>query len=157
MPTSARAIEHALACGRVSGLVYDMLRNWTLLLLLIGASGAAQAEGRRPWDNLRPGVLASCPDGGILLPGTSTCARFGGRIRAEVTTGSAAFRSALSRHADARPRSALQAEGRLSVDLRTPTELGTVRTYVEIRRPVGVGSAGREVSPRLDRFFVQTP
>ena len=70
----------------------------------------------------------ACPrhsPGFIEIPGTSTCIRIGGRVRSEY--GASARR--VSRHDIA----GFGASGRVSVDSRTDTAYGPVRTFVRVK------------------------
>ena len=76
--------------------------------------------------------------GFFVIPGTETCVRLGGYVRAEVqyTPGQAVINPAnglVSQSGDAQDQTGWEVRGRLFVDARTPTELGTAQTYVRYR------------------------
>ncbi|WP_040617514.1 porin [Roseibium sp. TrichSKD4] len=71
----------------------------------------------------------------FYIPGTDTCLRVGGRVRAQVNSGNFADRDDANRdgfsaHAD--DGIDMNAEGYLYLDSRTSTEFGLLRTYTEI-------------------------
>jgi hypothetical protein len=67
-----------------------------------------------------PGFAAQ----GTGIGGTQTCLRIGGRVRAEAGTA--------PRRPGREAPSPVRASGRLSIDARTPTELGPVRTFIRL-------------------------
>ena len=80
-----------------------------------------------------PEPARACPrygPGFVEMPGTTSCIRIGGRVRAEA--GGSISRE---RRAD---RTGLGASARLSVDTRTDTAYGPLRTFVRVR----AGSTG---------------
>lgn len=79
----------------------------------------------------------SCPDHGrgfVQVPGTATCMRIGGRLRGEAQTG--------KRRISADEIASFRNEGRLSLDARTQTDYGPVRTFVRIRGGNATGASG---------------
>ena len=66
--------------------------------------------------------LRDCPNGGIVLPGSSTCLRFSGSVRTETTV-----------RTDFRSITHTGGSATLAVDARAPTELGPVRIYTAVR------------------------
>lgn len=99
---------------------------------LLAAEAASAGEGgalrRRP--EPAPSALdgARCGPGFTELPGTRTCLRLGGRVRAEVGAGRSRAGAAV------RPG----VGGRVTLDARTHTEQGPLRTVIQMR----AGSAG---------------
>lgn len=91
------------------------------------AGGAVAAERRTPTPAMVPSAPACLRHGPgfVEVPGTRTCIRIGGRVRAEAGGGT----GRVSRDDIAAPR----ASGRVSVDTRTDTDYGPVRTFVRMR------------------------
>ncbi len=107
---------------------------------LIAALAGAQAADLKRVDAASMPALDVCPNGGIRLAGSDACLRLGGRVRAETTVSSgSAFRSTLTRGRGT--TAGLRTVGTVSADVRVPTELGPVRTYLELRS--AAGRAGR--------------
>lgn len=97
--------------------------------LCLAALPAIAAE-RRP---IEP-AARSCPGYGpgfIEVPGTSTCIRIGGRVSSEY--GTALGRSARDSASGSR------VAGRISMDSRTETGYGTVRTFVRLKAASDTG------------------
>jgi hypothetical protein len=79
----------------------------------------------------------SCPDHGrgfVQVPGTATCMRIGRRLRGEAQAG--------KRRISADEMASFRNEGRLSLDARTQTDYGPVRTFVRIRGGNATGASG---------------
>ncbi len=94
--------------------------------LLLAAAGEAAA--------------APCGAGELVLPGTATCLRLGGVVRAEAAAGrGAAPIVPAAPEGGRRSAAALRAGARLAVDARVPTASGPLRAYVA----VGTGGLGR--------------
>ncbi len=92
--------------------------------LLLAAAGEAAA--------------APCGAGELVLPGTATCLRLGGVVRAEAAAGRAAAPIVPAAREGGQRSAALRAGGRVDLDARTPTAYGPLRAYV------AVGTGGRE-------------
>lgn len=102
------------------------------ILLSAGVLGPALAA-ERPG---APEAARPCPRHGpgfVEVPGTATCVRIGGRVRAEAGTG--------TRRIAREDIAGLGASGRVSVDTRTDTAYGPVRTFVRLK-------AGPSTGPR---------
>ena len=105
------------------------MRSAIALLAFTVAAPAAVAE---PWT--LPETVRACPQHGpgfVQVPGSATCLKVGGRVVAETTVG--ARRIARDQIAG------FGASGRVSVDARTDTAYGPVRTYMRVR--AGDGAA----------------
>ncbi|MBB2961017.1 porin [Methylobacterium sp. R2-1] len=90
----------------------------TLAPLFAGIRSATAFE-RTPHPSDMP--VASCPSQGvgfIRIPGTTTCIRLSGRITAGADVGTS--------------RAAAPVQGRISVDTRSESALGPVRSFVRI-------------------------
>ena len=86
--------------------------------LLAGA--ALAGERARPSQGAGPAPLfADCAPGLTPVPGTRTCLRLGGRVRAEA----GAVRESV--------------QGRATLDARTHTEFGPVRTFLQVGAGAG--------------------
>ena len=99
------------------------MRSAIALLAFTVAAPAAAAE---PWT--LPETVRACPQHGpgfVQVPGSATCLKVGGRVVAETTVG--ARRIARDQIAG------FGASGRVSVDARTDTAYGPVRTYMRVR------------------------
>jgi hypothetical protein len=85
------------------------------------SAGAADLPSRKaaPVEYVR--VCSAYGAGFFYIPGTDTCLRVGGRVRAEYTVG--------SRFGDTSDSYGTRARGRLNVDARTATAYGTLRTF----------------------------
>jgi hypothetical protein len=88
----------------------------------------------------------------FYIPGTDTCLRVGGRVRAEYR-----YVTPFDRSEDS---IGFRARGRLNIDARTPTAYGTLRAYIryEITRNTGVynfPASGAVSSPDVAQAFVQ--
>ena len=103
--------------------------------------------------------------GFYYIPGTDTCIRIGGHIRAEVSFTQPRHRqsqrgpSATATRPDARSRYLLHAQPRsfLNVDTRTQTSFGTLRTFSVVRSEThtAVGLAGATTAINLDTAIIQ--
>lgn len=91
-----------------------------LVLALLGLVWLpASAFERAPLPSEAP--MEPCPREGagfVRIPGTTTCLRLSGRVAAGLQTGAG--------------RTAAPVMGRLSVDTRSETDLGPVRSFVRI-------------------------
>ena len=85
------------------------------------SAGAADLPSRKaaPVEYVR--VCSAYGAGFFYIPGTDTCLRVGGRVRAEYTVG--------TRNGNAQDAYGTRARGRLNVDARTATAYGTLRTF----------------------------
>ncbi|CAD5280317.1 Porin [Bosea sp. 62] len=85
------------------------------------SAGAADLPSRKaaPVEYVR--VCSAYGAGFFYIPGTDTCLRVGGRVRAEYTVG--------SRFGNSQDSYGTRARGRLNVDARTATAYGTLRTF----------------------------
>lgn len=121
------------------------------------SAGAADLPSRKgaPVEYVR--VCTAYGAGFFYIPGTDTCLRVGGRVRAEYL-----YDQPFSRNFDA---SGFRARGRLNVDTRTATAFGTLRAFLrfDINRDSGgyrvPGSTLQTVSSSnttfLDKAFIQ--
>ena len=113
----------------------------TMKSLLLGAAaglltvGAAQAADL-PMTKAEPveyvKVCSEFGEGFFYIPGTDTCLKISGEIRANYR-----FFDRQSRQTDV---TQFSTEPRLKFDARTATEYGTLRSYIQINMPVQDGS-----------------
>ena len=106
-------------------------------------------EGAAPVEYVR--VCSTYGAGFFYLPGTESCLRIGGRVRADYL---------YSSRSPAQPgRTGFRARGRLNIDHRTMTAYGLLRTYIryEIDRNSGVFAGTGEIStnPKIQQAFIQ--
>lgn len=127
--------------------------NWRTVVLalpLLGPAGPVCAADIWSSPIATPLAIASCGAGSFLLPGAG-CLRIGGSVAAEV--GTSLFsnlqgqlgqpRAGLASTTRATDLNQPAVQGRLSADVRLPTELGPVRAYVSIRNLPLKGAAGQ--------------
>lgn len=122
-------------------------------LIAAGSAGAADLPSRKaaPAEYVR--VCNTYGAGFFYIPGTDTCLRVSGRVRAE-----GVYDQVLKKDADA---TGFRARGRLNIDARTATAYGTLRTYIryELTRNTGGyhtgGFQAKTDSTALDKGFVQ--
>lgn len=84
---------------------------------------AARAEPFAPVETVR-----ACPSHGpgfYAIPGTTTCIRIGGRVRSEFTVA--------SRRATRDDAGGFRTGGRVSIDARTDTAYGPLRSFVRLK------------------------
>ena len=107
------------------------------LVLAVGVLSAAPALALEPW--VAPEVARACPQYGpgfIQLPGTTTCVRISGRVRADYDVGHR--RPVRDRIAGDRI-GGFGTSGRITVDSRTETDYGPLRLIYRM----DVGEEGR--------------
>jgi Porin subfamily len=104
-----------------------MLLSTALAASLIAAAGSAIAAERQRAP--QPNLCAGHGPGFQMISGTTTCVRVSGRIRGE-----ADVRSKLSGSTD---RARLNAEAPATMDARTETGDGPLRTVVQVRNRRG--------------------
>src|SRR6478609_9994738 len=105
----------------------------TMRTLLLGAAaglvtvGAAQAADLPMTKAEAVEYVKVCTEFGegfFYIPGTDTCLKIGGEVRANYN-----FNDRTTRATDA---VAFSSEGRLKFDARTATEYGTLRSYIQL-------------------------
>lgn len=139
------------------------MRCSAALIVSTGAAAAADLPSRKaaPVEYVR--VCTSYGAGFFYIPGTDTCMRIGGRVRAE-----ARYLQTFNRGQDA---TGFRARGQLNFDVRTATAYGTLRTFIryEITRNGGnyaglasnqtvftpISTQGFTQSVDLNKAFVQ--
>jgi hypothetical protein len=126
----------------------------TMKSLLLGAAaglltvGAAQAADL-PMTKAEPveyvKVCSEFGEGFFYIPGTDTCLKISGEVRANYR-----FFDRQSRQTDV---TQFSAEPRLKFDARTATEYGTLRSYIQVNMPVNNESGSSLWN--LDKAFIQ--
>lgn len=102
-------------------LVKSLLLGSAAGIAAVAGAQAADLPSRKaaPVEYVR--VCSAYGAGFFYIPGTDTCLRVGGRVRAEYTVG--------SRYGDTGDSYGTRARGRLNIDARTATAYGTLRTF----------------------------
>ena len=111
-----------------------MAQKLALLLTaaaLFVATAAEAADERPPPAPDFGNICAVFGPGFHNLPGTETCIRISGRVRADAVLTDGGGASADDDNLTTRSR------GAVSVDTRTQTDLGLVRTYIEVQKDLG--------------------
>jgi hypothetical protein len=86
--------------------------------------------------------------GFFYIPGTETCLRVGGRVRAEYLYLEPSDRS--------QDTIGFRARGRLNIDARTATAYGQLRTYIRMEMTRNTGAYGfSSTTPEISQAFVQ--
>src|SRR5215211_1061708 len=86
--------------------------------------------------------------GFFYIPGTETCLRVGGRVRAEYL-----YLEPVDRTQDT---IGFRARGRINLDARTTTAYGMLRTYIRMEMTRNTGAYGfSSTSPEISQAFVQ--
>lgn len=102
-------------------LVKSLLLGSAAGIAAVAGAHAADLPSRKaaPVEYVR--VCSAYGAGFFYIPGTDTCLRVGGRVRAEYTVG--------TRYGNGMDAYGTRARGRLNVDARTATAYGTLRTF----------------------------
>jgi hypothetical protein len=102
-------------------LVKSLLLGSAAGIAAVAGAQAADLPSRKaaPVEYVR--VCSAYGAGFFYIPGTDTCLRVGGRVRAEYTVG--------TRFGETQDAYGTRARGRLNVDARTATAYGTLRTF----------------------------
>lgn len=112
-------------------LVKSLLLGSAAGIAAVAGAQAADLPSRKaaPVEYVR--VCSAYGAGFFYIPGTDTCLRVGGRVRAEYTVG--------SRYGDSNDGFGSRSRGRLNVDARTATAYGTLRTFFRYELTVSSG------------------
>ena len=111
-----------------------MARKFPLLLMAAALSFATGAEAADDQPAPAPdfgNICAVFGPGFHNLPGTETCIRISGRVRADAVLTDGRGASAEDDNFTTRSR------GTAAVDTRTQTDLGLFRTYIEVEKDLG--------------------
>jgi len=93
-------------------------------------------------------VCSTYGAGFFYIPGTQTCLRVGGRVRAEYLIQETFNGVGL----DTSDNYGFRARGRLNIDARTATAYGTLRTFIRFEMTVSNGSYGQGVNSTGPQF-----
>ncbi len=134
-------------------LVKSLLLGSVAGIATVAGAQAADLPSKKaaPVEYVR--VCSSEGAGFFYIPGTDTCLRIGGRVRADYN-----IRETFTRGADV---IGFRARARLDVDARTPTSYGTLRAFFRFQMDGDRGSfAGGEANSGqtdsyLDKAFIQ--
>lgn len=112
-------------------LVKSLLLGSAAGIAAVAGAQAADLPSRKaaPVEYVR--VCSAYGAGFFYIPGTDTCLRVGGRVRAEYTVG--------TRYGDGQDAYGTRSRGRLNVDARTATAYGTLRTFFRYELTVSSG------------------
>jgi hypothetical protein len=117
-------------------LVKSLLLGSAAGIAAVAGAQAADLPSRKaaPVEYVR--VCSAYGAGFFYIPGTETCLRVGGRVRAEYAIG--------ERFSDFQDAYGTRARGRLNIDARTATAYGTLRTFFryELTNNSGIYTAG---------------
>jgi hypothetical protein len=149
-------------------LVKSLLLGSAAGIAAVAGAHAADLPSRKaaPVEYVR--VCSAYGAGFFYLPGTETCLRVGGRVRAEYLVQETFNAPGLDTSADY----GFRARGRLNIDARTATAYGTLRTFIRYEMTVSNGSynqgtngtgpqfvsvrgASGSPSTALDKAFIQ--
>lgn len=136
-------------------LVKSLLLGSVAGLAAVSVASAADLPSRKaaPVEYVR--VCSAYGAGFFFIPGTDTCLRISGRVRAEYR-----YLEPLTRAADA---AGWRARGQLNLDARTQTAYGTLRTFFRFEAtrnsgnygPAGQLGAGTGTAFDLNKAFIQ--
>jgi hypothetical protein len=113
-------------------LVKSLLLGSAAGIAAVAGAQAADLPSRKaaPVEYVR--VCSAYGAGFFYIPGTDTCLRVGGRMRAEYTFG--------ERWSEGQDSYGTRARGRLNIDARTATAYGTLRTFIRYDVTTNTGS-----------------
>ncbi|WP_158554798.1 porin [Methylovirgula sp. 4M-Z18] len=130
------------------------MKRLACLLLILPAAGAFAGEplpNRGGAAAVRTSQCAGYGPGFVPVEGTTTCVKVSGYVRAEYSWNSTGFKGHFSRPADVAPpapattgailstggarggHTGTLTQGSITMDVRTPTGLGTARSYLRLR------------------------
>jgi hypothetical protein len=133
-------------------LVKSLLLGSAAGLVAVAGANAADLPARQVAAVEYVRVCSTYGAGFFYIPGTETCLRVGGRVRAD-----ALYAEPFSRAQDV---FGIRVRGRLNVDARTATAYGTLRTYIRYEITQNSGSPFGNLgtfsnTPSLTQAFVQ--
>lgn len=123
-------------------LVKSLLLGSAAGIAAVAGAQAADLPSRKaaPVEYVR--VCSAYGAGFFYIPGTDTCLRVGGRVRAEYLVQERFNAPGL----DTQDQYGFRARGRLNIDARTATSYGTLRTFIRYEMTVSNGSYGQGVN-----------
>jgi hypothetical protein len=129
-------------------LVKSLLLGSAAGIAAVAGAQAADLPSRKaaPVDYVR--VCSAYGAGFFFIPGTETCLRVGGRVRAEYLVQETFNAPGL----DTQDNYGFRARGRLNIDARTATAYGTLRTFIRFEMTISNGSYGQGVNSTGPQF-----
>jgi len=127
--------------------IKSLLPGIVALMVAGGAQAADLPLAPEPVDYVR--VCDTYGTGFFYIPGTETCLRVAGRVRAEYRLFDLDQRGSRGRDAD---RSRFRVRGYLRMESRTETEFGLLRTYLDT---YWTQDSGRDVTVSMEQAFIQ--
>jgi hypothetical protein len=129
-------------------LVKSLLLGSAAGFAAVAGAQAADLPSRKaaPVEYVR--VCSTYGAGFFYIPGTQTCLRVGGRVRAEYLV-QETFNGV---GVDTADNYGFRARGRLNIDARTATAYGTLRTFIRFEMTVSNGSYGQGVNSTGPQF-----
>ena len=114
-----------------------MLGSAAVLATVVGAQ-AADLPSKKAAPATYVKICDAYGAGFFFIPGTDTCVKLGGYVRAQYdyTPGKATYAAkdgALQQASGAQAETGYEVRGRIDVDARTPTSMGVARTFVRLR------------------------
>ena len=111
-------------------------RRWCFAAAILAAEVPAGLAGPLPLDP-QARAAASCGPGALALPGSKTCLRIGGFVRAEASVASSPAPAVPGIVPAGRPHrtagSSLRPEARIDAEARSETPSGPIRAYVSVK------------------------
>ncbi len=129
-------------------LVKSLLLGTAAGIAAVAGAQAADLPSRKaaPVEYVR--VCSAFGAGFFYIPGTDTCLRIGGRVRAEYLV-QQKFNGI---GVDTQDQYGFRARGRIYVDARNQTAYGTLRTFVRVDTTISNGSYGQGVNSTGSQF-----
>ena len=129
-------------------LVKSLLLGSAAGFAAVAGAQAADLPSRKaaPVEYVR--VCSTYGAGFFYIPGTQTCLRVGGRVRAEYLVQETFNAVGL----DTADNYGFRARGRLNIDARTATAYGTLRTFIRFEMTISNGSYGQGVNSTGPQF-----
>ena len=123
-------------------LVKSLLLGSAATLAVVAGANAADLPSKKAAPASYVKICDAYGAGFFYIPGTDTCVKLGGYVRAEyqyvpgqktynVNAGNAA--ALIQQFAGAQDSTGYETRGRIDVDARTPTAMGTARTFIRLR------------------------
>ena len=119
-------------------LVKSLLLGSAATLAVVAVANAADLPSKKAAPASYVKICDAYGAGFFYIPGTDTCVKLGGYVRAEeqYVPGQATLSATtglLQQSSDAQSTTGFEVRGRIDVDARTPTAMGTARTFVRLR------------------------
>lgn len=127
-------------------LVKSLLLGTAAGFAAMSGAQAADLPSRKaaPVEYVR--VCSAFGAGFFYIPGTETCLRVGGRIRAEFAAAETFDNQTNAAGVSDQANYGFRARGRLNIDARTQTAYGTLRTFIRFEGTVSNGTYGQGIN-----------